>query len=74
MGKKCLAFFETLESAFKQVHLIFWTGQRDVQGHLMGLWVDTDQALWPSKKCQYPAEDKRGKERMEMDCSSPKCT
>lgn len=47
MGKKCLEFFETLQSAFKQVRLIFWTGQKDVQGHLMGLWVDTDQALWP---------------------------
>lgn len=50
---------ETLETAFKEVLLVFWTGQGEIQGHPTGLWVDMAQASWPSRKCRYPAEDKR---------------
>lgn len=66
MGKKCLEFSETLETAFKQVRLVFCTGQGEIQGHPTGLWVDTAQASWPARKCWYPAEDKRRGERVEV--------
>lgn len=49
-------FFENQKTVLRWGLLVFWTGLREVQGHMSGLWEDTAQSSEPSGKQKMKGE------------------